>query len=109
MPRRGEELLRRSLLDYRALRNETHAVGEFLGEARLMRNHQHGESGSRPGLRITFGTSPQSSESSADSKDARKPFDAALRIGPKVSAAALQRGAIARAMPQVEILGFLRG
>ncbi|SOE87478.1 Adenosylmethionine-8-amino-7-oxononanoate aminotransferase [Burkholderia sp. YR290] len=39
-------------------------------------------------------------------KDARRPFDAALKVGPKVSAAALQRGAIARAMPHGDILGF---
>ena len=39
-------------------------------------------------------------------KDARQPFDAALKIGPKVSAAALQRGVIARAMPHGDILGF---
>ncbi|MFP3615706.1 aminotransferase class III-fold pyridoxal phosphate-dependent enzyme, partial [Paraburkholderia sp. SIMBA_050] len=39
-------------------------------------------------------------------KDARRPFDAALKIGPKVSAAALQRGVIARAMPHGDILGF---
>ncbi|MDR5801684.1 MULTISPECIES: aspartate aminotransferase family protein [unclassified Caballeronia] len=39
-------------------------------------------------------------------KDARKPFDAALKVGPKVSAAALERGVIARAMPHGDILGF---
>ncbi|EUC20970.1 Acetylornithine transaminase [Burkholderia sp. BT03] len=39
-------------------------------------------------------------------KDARRPFDAALKIGPKISAAALQRGVIARAMPHGDILGF---
>ncbi|MFT0169915.1 aspartate aminotransferase family protein [Paraburkholderia mimosarum] len=39
-------------------------------------------------------------------KDARKPFDAALKVGPQVSAATLQRGVIARAMPHGDILGF---
>lgn len=39
-------------------------------------------------------------------KDARVPFDAALKVGPRVSAAALQRGLIARAMPNGDILGF---
>jgi L-2,4-diaminobutyrate transaminase len=39
-------------------------------------------------------------------KDGRKPFDAALKVGPKVSAAALERGVIARAMPHGDILGF---
>jgi len=39
-------------------------------------------------------------------KQGRKPFDAALKVGPKVSAAALQRGVIARAMPHGDILGF---
>ncbi|MFP3558934.1 aspartate aminotransferase family protein [Paraburkholderia sp. SIMBA_049] len=39
-------------------------------------------------------------------KDARSPFDVALKVGPKVSAAALQRGVIARAMPHGDILGF---
>jgi L-2,4-diaminobutyrate transaminase len=39
-------------------------------------------------------------------KDARTPFDAALKVGPKVSAAALERGVIARAMPHGDILGF---
>ena len=39
-------------------------------------------------------------------RDARKPFDAALKVGPRVSAAALQRGVIARAMPHGDILGF---
>ena len=37
---------------------------------------------------------------------ARIPFDAALKVGPKVSAAALERGMIARAMPNGDILGF---
>jgi L-2,4-diaminobutyrate transaminase len=41
----------------------------------------------------------------ADKED-RKPFDAALKVGPKVSAAALERGVIARAMPHGDILGF---
>lgn len=39
-------------------------------------------------------------------RDARTPFDAALKVGPRVSAAALQRGLIARAMPHGDILGF---
>jgi L-2,4-diaminobutyrate transaminase len=39
-------------------------------------------------------------------KEARKPFDPALKIGPQVAAAALQRGLIARAMPHGDILGF---
>lgn len=39
-------------------------------------------------------------------KDERLPFDAGLKVGPKVSAAALQRGVIARAMPHGDILGF---
>jgi L-2,4-diaminobutyrate transaminase len=39
-------------------------------------------------------------------KDARTPFDPALKIGAQVSAAALQRGVIARAMPHGDILGF---
>ncbi|MGE8496982.1 MAG: aspartate aminotransferase family protein [Pseudomonas sp.] len=39
-------------------------------------------------------------------KDARTPFDPALKIGPKVSAACLERGMIARAMPHGDILGF---
>lgn len=36
----------------------------------------------------------------------RRPFDAALKVGPRVSAAALARGMIARAMPNGDILGF---
>jgi L-2,4-diaminobutyrate transaminase len=40
------------------------------------------------------------------SRDARTPFDTALKVGPRVSAAALQRGMIARAMPHGDILGF---
>lgn len=39
-------------------------------------------------------------------RDARTPFDAALKIGPKVSAACLESGMIARAMPHGDILGF---
>jgi len=39
-------------------------------------------------------------------KDARTPFDPALKVGPKVSAACLERGMIARAMPHGDILGF---
>lgn len=37
---------------------------------------------------------------------ARQPFDAAMKIGPRISAAALARGMIARAMPHGDILGF---
>ena len=36
----------------------------------------------------------------------RLPFDPALKVGAKVSAAALERGMIARAMPNGDILGF---
>ncbi len=36
----------------------------------------------------------------------RTPFDPALKVGPKVSAACLERGMIARAMPHGDILGF---
>ena len=39
-------------------------------------------------------------------REQRTPFDAALKIGPKVSAACLERGMIARAMPHGDILGF---
>lgn len=39
-------------------------------------------------------------------KDARTPFDPALKVGPKISAACLERGMIARAMPHGDILGF---
>ena len=39
-------------------------------------------------------------------KEERRPFDAALKVGPRVSAAALQYGLIARAMPHGDILGF---
>ncbi|HVE10958.1 MAG TPA: aspartate aminotransferase family protein [Paraburkholderia sp.] len=39
-------------------------------------------------------------------RDERRPFEAALKVGPRVSAAALQRGLIARAMPHGDILGF---
>ncbi len=39
-------------------------------------------------------------------KEGCKPFDATLKVGPKVSAAALERGVIARAMPHGDILGF---
>jgi L-2,4-diaminobutyrate transaminase len=67
-------------------------------------------------LREAFGTHPlvgevrsagmlAALEFMAD-KEARKPFDPALKIGPRVAAAALQRGLIARAMPHGDILGF---
>lgn len=39
-------------------------------------------------------------------KAERLPFDSAMKIGPRVSGAALQRGMIARAMPHGDILGF---
>ncbi len=39
-------------------------------------------------------------------RQARTPFDPALKIGPQVSAACLERGMIARAMPHGDILGF---
>jgi L-2,4-diaminobutyrate transaminase len=39
-------------------------------------------------------------------KDERRTFDATLKVGPRVSAAAMQRGLIARAMPHGDILGF---
>lgn len=39
-------------------------------------------------------------------KDDRVFFDAAEKIGPRVSAAMLERGVIARAMPQGDIIGF---
>src|SRR5690606_33039899 len=36
----------------------------------------------------------------------KKRFDPSLKIGPRISAAALQEGLIARAMPHGDILGF---
>jgi L-2,4-diaminobutyrate transaminase len=39
-------------------------------------------------------------------KDAKTAFDPTLKVGPKVSAAALEEGMIARAMPHGDILGF---
>lgn len=39
-------------------------------------------------------------------KDGRRPFDPVLKVGPRVSAAAFQRGLIARAMPHGDMLGF---
>ncbi|RML51348.1 hypothetical protein ALQ93_200148 [Pseudomonas syringae pv. pisi] len=39
-------------------------------------------------------------------REQRIPFDPALKIGPRVSAACLERGMIARAMPHGDILGF---
>jgi L-2,4-diaminobutyrate transaminase len=39
-------------------------------------------------------------------KDERRAFDPTLKVGPRVSAAAMQRGLIARAMPHGDILGF---
>lgn len=39
-------------------------------------------------------------------REARKPFDPALTVGARVSAACNQRGLIARAMPHGDILGF---
>ena len=37
---------------------------------------------------------------------ARRHFDPALKVGPRISAAALEEGLIARGMPQGDILGF---
>lgn len=42
----------------------------------------------------------------ATGKDRRDSFDVDLKVGARVSAAALERGMIARAMPQGDILGF---
>lgn len=39
-------------------------------------------------------------------REARTPFDPAMKVGPLVSAACLARGMIARAMPHGDILGF---
>jgi L-2,4-diaminobutyrate transaminase len=39
-------------------------------------------------------------------KDERRTFDPTLKVGPRVSAAAMQRGLIAGAMPHGDILGF---
>ncbi|XVN13325.1 aminotransferase class III-fold pyridoxal phosphate-dependent enzyme [Pseudomonas corrugata] len=39
-------------------------------------------------------------------REQRTAFDPALKVGPKVSAACLERGMIARAMPHGDILGF---
>ena len=39
-------------------------------------------------------------------REAKTPFDPALKVGPQVSAAALDEGLIARAMPHGDILGF---
>jgi L-2,4-diaminobutyrate transaminase len=39
-------------------------------------------------------------------RETRTPFDPALKVGPQVSAAALDEGLIARAMPHGDILGF---
>jgi L-2,4-diaminobutyrate transaminase len=41
-----------------------------------------------------------------EDKDDRKFFDPARKIGPQIAAALLERGVIARAMPQGDILGF---
>jgi L-2,4-diaminobutyrate transaminase len=41
-----------------------------------------------------------------EDKDDRKFFDPARKIGPQVASALLERGVIARAMPQGDILGF---
>lgn len=41
-----------------------------------------------------------------EDKDDRKFFDPSQKVGPKVSAALLERGVIGRAMPQGDILGF---
>ncbi len=39
-------------------------------------------------------------------REARTPFDPTLKVGPQVSAACLERGMVARAMPHGDILGF---
>ncbi|MCY1312999.1 L-Lysine--8-amino-7-oxononanoate transaminase [compost metagenome] len=39
-------------------------------------------------------------------REARTPFDPSFKIGPQVSAACLERGMVARAMPHGDILGF---
>jgi L-2,4-diaminobutyrate transaminase len=39
-------------------------------------------------------------------KAARKHFDPAAKVGPRIAAAVLKRGVIGRAMPQGDILGF---
>jgi L-2,4-diaminobutyrate transaminase len=39
-------------------------------------------------------------------KETKTPFDPVLKVGPQVSAAALEEGMIARAMPHGDILGF---
>ena len=39
-------------------------------------------------------------------KDGPVFFDASLKVGPQVAASLLERGVIARAMPQGDILGF---
>ncbi|MBZ0122434.1 MAG: aminotransferase class III-fold pyridoxal phosphate-dependent enzyme, partial [Roseovarius sp.] len=39
-------------------------------------------------------------------RDARRFFDAADKVGPRIAAALLERGVIGRAMPQGDILGF---
>ncbi|MFQ6573131.1 aspartate aminotransferase family protein [Pseudomonas sp. UM16] len=39
-------------------------------------------------------------------RQARTPFDPAFKVGPQVSAACLERGMVARAMPHGDILGF---
>ncbi|MDO6816208.1 aminotransferase [Cobetia amphilecti] len=50
------------------------------------------------GLLAALEFSPQPSQ--------RKAFDSALKVGPRISAAALEEGLVARAMPQGDILGF---
>ncbi len=42
----------------------------------------------------------------AADKENRTPFDPADKVGPRIAAATLERGVIARAMPQGDILGF---
>jgi L-2,4-diaminobutyrate transaminase len=41
-------------------------------------------------------------------REARIPFDASDKVGPRVAAALLERGVIARAMPHGDILCFAR-
>ena len=41
-----------------------------------------------------------------EDRDDRKFFDPALKVGPQIAAALLERGVIGRAMPEGDILGF---
>jgi hypothetical protein len=63
---RAPKIFGRSLLGDPAAVEEADAVGELLGEAHLVGDHQHGQVvlGAEP--RMTFSTSPTSSGSSAE-------------------------------------------